>query len=413
MKLQILTVQYPPDLNSIGYLMHQLARGLSARGHDVSVLTSFPHYAKFRVEDEYRGRLWARAKEDGIDVLRLGVLASGRKEHLTHRMVSYLSFNAAAVVANWMSRPGADVVLCPNGAFLSGMAAHWSLGQRGVPYVYNVQDLYPEVPAAYGRLKNPRFLGLIDRAVQHMYDRAAHVTVIAPSFRRRLLERGVPPEKVTVVPNFADTHLIRPGPRQNPWSARHDLDDAFVVMYAGNMGFAYELESTLEVARRMRGDRSVRFLLVGDGIARAPLAAKARSLGLDNVRFLPFQPREELEAMRAAADVQLAPARRGASVHSLPSKVYEVMASARPLIAACEAQSDVAGLLAESGAGLRVEPEDPDGLEAGIRRLRENPSEGQRLGRAGRAYVEAHASVDAAVRAYDSLLGRVAHQRRA
>jgi colanic acid biosynthesis glycosyl transferase WcaI len=407
-RILLLIIQFPPDVNSTGLLMEQVCRGLLARGHQVSVTTTFPHYEHFRVWDEYRGRLAERSDDAGMDVLRLWVYASGTKQRLAHRALSYLSFNALATVSGLCSRRTYDVILATNGSFFSGITASAIAGAKGVPFVLNVQDLYPEVPLRTGQIRNRRLIAALERLERFMYRQAAHLAVIAPSFRERLLAKGVPPHKISVVPNFVDTEFIRPLPKENEFRLRHGLSGKFLVSHAGNVGYVYGLDTLLDAAALLAGYKDIEFLIVGDGVARPHLEERARRLGLANVRFLPFQPREALPWLRAASDVQVSLYRRGSAMGSLPSKVYEIMASGRPLLASADPGSNTWDLVEATGCGLCVEPDDGRQLAEAVLRLYRDPALRRALGERGRHHAVQTYSLPAVVEQYDAILRGVA-----
>jgi colanic acid biosynthesis glycosyl transferase WcaI len=408
LRILLLIGQFPPDNNSAGLLMADLCRGLRDRGHQVSVLTSFPHYERFRVWKQYRGRLFERAREDGLEVLRLWVYASGQKQKMLHRLASYLSFCLGASLAMLLRGRRYDLVVCTNGSFFSGLAAAVGRFAYGRPFVYNVQDLYPEAPVAAGQLSPGRAVALLERLERWMYGAAAHVSVIAPSFRDNLLRKGVPPDKVSVIPNFVDADFIRPLPRDNAWSRAQGLNGRFVVCHAGSLGYVFDFETLLEAAALLRGQPELLFLIVGEGAAKPAAEARARALGLANVRFLPYQPREQLPWLRAAADVQLALYRPGAARYSLPSKVYEIMASGRALVASADADTDLRRLVEQTEAGLCLEPADPRALADALLALHRDPARRAALGANGRRAAEARFSRSAVVDQYERLLERLA-----
>lgn len=389
--------------------MYDVAHGLVARGHQVSVITSFPHYDQFRVWDEYRGRWRERTREEGMDVTRVTVFANGKKHNMNFRLLSYLSFNAFAAATNLLRREKYDVMLCPNGSFFTGVAAYTSGGVKGTPFVYNVQDLYPETPVAQGQLTNRRAIASLARIERFMYRRARHITVITPAFEKNLVgEKNVPPDKVSVIPNFVNTEFIRPLPKDNAFSRAHGLTDKFVVTHAGNLGYVYDLETLLDAAARLRGERDLVFMIVGNGVMRAKLQAQAEQLALDNVRFMDFQPRETLPLLRAASDVQVSLYRRGAARYSMPSKVYEIMASGRPVLASAEAGSDVANLILETQSGVCVEPQTVDELVRAVLELKKDGARRKRMADNGRAAAEQRFSRGHVVAQYDALLRQVA-----
>lgn len=405
MKLLLLVHHFPPDVNSTGRLMHTLARGLQERGYEIRVVTSVPHYAGFRTWEPYRHTLWQREVLDGLAVHRVYVYARGHKG-MTSRLGNYLSFNAgAALVGRWVSSD-VDAILCPNGSFFTGIAATLAGGGR-VPFVYNIQDLYPQVPILAGQLRNRWQIRALRRLEAVMYDRAASITVIAPSFADYVAARGVPVQKIEVIPNFVDTAVIRPLPRRNPVSTRLGLDDRFVVAHMGNLGYAYDLDSLLEAARVLRNDPDLLVLIIGDGVEKDRLQRRARALGLDNVGFLPFQPHADLPWLRAAIDVHVSLYRRNSARYSMPSKVYEIMASGRPLLLSAEPGTDVRTLVSAADAGVCLDPESVDQLVAAIRTLQADRLGRERLGHRGRACALREHSAEVVVQRYDALLRRI------
>jgi colanic acid biosynthesis glycosyl transferase WcaI len=412
MHVLLLIVQFPPDVNSSGVLMAQLGEGLVARGHRVSVITTFPHYAAFRVAEEYRGKLYERDTYRGMDVHRLYVYASGNKHSMLQRLLSYVSFNALATVAGLTSRERYDLILCSNGSFFSGLAASIIGAVKRTPFIYNVQDLYPETPVQAGQLNNRFAIRLLERLEKFMYAQAHHVSVIGRGMRDNIIAKGIAPEKVSIIPNFVDTQFVQPLPKINAFSERFGLTNKFVVTHAGNVGYVYDLETLLEAASQLQSQRDIQFLIVGDGVARPSLEAKARALGLTNVSFLPFQPRESLPTLRATSDVQVALYKNGSARYSMPSKVYEIMASGRPVLATADAQSDLANLVLNTGCGICLHPHDPVKLAAAIRALYEDPPLRVRMGERGRREAERVYSAEAVVTRYDDLISSIDAQRR-
>jgi len=403
-RILLLIIQFPPDVNASGLLMAQLGEGLVARGHHVSVITAFPHYARFRIVEEFRGKLLERETYHGMDVLRLYVFTPGSKQSMANRLLSYLSFNALATIAGVASREQYDVILCSNGSFFSGISASLIGLAKRIPFIYNVQDLYPETPVHAGQLRNPLAIRVLEGLERLMYSRATHVSVISAAFRDNILAKGVTPDKVSTIPNFVDTDFIRPLPKVNEFSRRYGLSDKFVVTHAGNLGYVYDLETLIDAASLLQSEAAIHFLIVGDGVVRPSLEDRVRDLGLTNVTLLPFQPRDSLPELRAASDVQVALYNRGSARFSMPSKVYEIMASGRPVLASADKHSDLWNLVVDTGCGICVEPHDPTQLAAAVLALHRDPSLRSRMGQRGRAEVETNYSRISVVTKYDDLI---------
>ncbi len=409
MKILLIAIQFPPDVNSTGNLMAQLADSWIGRGHQVSVITALPHYKNFRIEAGFGRRLWQRERRLNLDILRLWVYAPGKKSML-NRLINYLSFAIGATLAGIFWRTDSDVILCTNGSFFSGIAA-WLIGAvKHVPFIYNVQDLYPEVPVAAGQLRNPWAIEILRRIEAFMYSKAAQVTVIAAAMGDNLLAKGVPAARVLLIPNFVNGEFIRPLPRSNDFSRSHQLENKFVVMHAGNLGYVYDLDSLLEAAKLLEKESDIAFVIVGDGVAKPALQERAKSLRLSNVRFLPFQPHDQLPWLRASADVQVALYKNGAARHSMPSKIYEIMASGRPLLASAEAHSAVRRLVDDSSCGLCVEPENPRQLADAIKTLRADDALRQQLANNGRRHAVETYNQEHVAKLYEQLMQSLCSQ---
>lgn len=406
-RVLLLVHHYPPDINPSGKLMHQLALGLRERGHRVDVLTTLPHYPSFRIEPEYRGRFMVREQVEGGRVTRVWAFASGRKQNMLHRLANYLSYNLGASAAATFTNRTYDVILANSGSFFTGMTG-WLLGLlRRVPFIYNVQDIYPDVPVRAGQLRNRSAIAALERMERFMYQRAAHVTVISNEQRNVLLRKGVPESKLSVIPNFVDTEQVRPAAKNSAFSRRLGLHDKFVVAHAGNLGYAYDFDSLLQAAEWLQRE-DIQFLIVGGGVRQGDLEEQIERRHLTNVRMLPFQPEAELPDLRGAIDVQLALYARGAVQSSLPSKIYEIMASARPAIVSAERATDLCRLVDSIGCGICIEPGNPGQLRDAIRTLHDDREQALQQGERGRAAAVRMFSRDAAVDAYARLLMEVA-----
>jgi colanic acid biosynthesis glycosyl transferase WcaI len=210
-----------------------------------------------------------------------------------------------------------------------------------------------------------------------------------------------------VIPNFVDTTFIRPLPKDNELSRQLALHDKFVVAHAGNLGYAYDFESFMRAAAQFRDHPEIRFLIVGDGVLRGKLEQDVKQRGLDNVRMMGFRPEAELPLLRATMDVQVSLYAKGGTESSLPSKIYEIMASARPAVVSAERGSDLCNLVTAAGCGICVEPEDSDQLTEAIRRLYGDRDYAAELGQRGRDAVERSFSRRAAVDAYAQLINDI------
>ena len=406
MNILLLSTYFKPDIASTGVLMAQLAEELVQLGHHLTVVTSMPHYDGNRIWPEYRGKLCAKDTYSGMDVRRVFLFVPQRKGSLLGRLLNYASFNWFSVLSGALSGRY-DIVLSPSPPLTNGVAAFALSRLRGVPYVYNVQDIYPDVAIRLGVLTNPRAVDFFKRMESFVYSKAAAISVISEGFCSNLLEKGVPRDKIEIIPNFVDTDFVHPLPRRNRFSAAQDLDDKFVILFAGNVGLSQGLETVLDAASSLAARKDILFLIVGNGAAKPDLQARAKELAIENVRFLPFQPHEALPEMYASSDVCLVPLRKGFTAESVPCKVYTITAAGKPLIAAVDKGSDTWRFVQETGCGLLVTPEEPKELAHAILSLRQDRALRKEMGLGGRERAEREFTPKVIAQKYDLLLTRV------
>jgi colanic acid biosynthesis glycosyl transferase WcaI len=413
-RVLLLTLVFAPDGVSTAVLMTELALELKRLGHEVTVLTTTPHY---NVEPEARARqplrkrwggLLYESEIGGMRVLHASIPVKGSR--VGARILDYLRFHAISTVAGLFAVGPFDLILAPSPPLTIGLSA-WILRVfRRAPYVYNVQEIYPDVAVSLGVLTNPRMIRLFERLERFVYARARVITVISEWFRRRLLEKGVDPAKLEVIPNFVDTAFVEPGPKRNDFSLRYGLDDRFVVQYAGNIGLTQGFETIFEAARLLRDIPDVVFLIVGDGTRREWLEQQLAAEPASNIVLLPYQPRSEVPMIYATADVCLVPLKRGTAQETFPSKIYSIMAAARPVIASADENSELAWVVQEARCGWSVPPDDAAQMAAAIREAFALRATLPALGENGRAYVEAHHSKRAVAQQYDALIRSLAHE---
>jgi colanic acid biosynthesis glycosyl transferase WcaI len=394
-----LTPYYPPEVGAPQTRISQTATRLVTRGHRVTVLTTLPNYPSGVVPVEYRGGKRRREVLDGVEVVRVWSYISPNRGFL-RRILSQLSFGSLAPLlgAKAIGRP--DIAIVESPPLFDGIGARYLKLTKGCPYIFTVADIWPESAVQLGMLSNRALIWLAERLEWSTYRAAGAVWSVTAGIRRALIDRGLPDDKVFLLPNGVDTAQFRPIPRAE---AREKLgwDDRFTIIYAGTMGLAHGLATLLDAADRLRDDPSIRILLIGDGAAKPDLIAQARARGLTRVEFWDAQPHARMPVIISAADACLASLRRVPLFEgALPSKMYEAMACARPLLLAVEGEARRV-VERDAGAALFVEPENAAELERAIVRLRDERGLAERLGRSGRAYVMEHFDRDKLVAELD------------
>ncbi|WP_437821408.1 glycosyltransferase family 4 protein [Sorangium sp. So ce1078] len=404
MRVLLISQWYHPEPISRAHL---LAEALAAHGHEVTAIAAFPNYPHGRLYPGYRQRLWDVEHVSGTRVIRLPSYLDHSRSRL-RRTLNYASFAASTAVLGPALSGRADVAWVHNPPPSLAVAASWLAALRGIPWVYEVQDLWPETAVASGMLGNPHVLAGIDRVNRALYRRAASLIVISPGLVRALSRKGVPADKVHLIPNWADDRIYQPVEPDPQLAAEHGLTGRFVVLFAGNMGAAQALSSVLDAAALLRDLDDVRFVMVGDGIDAPTLRRETEARALSNVVFIGQQPHERMPHLFALADVLLSHLRRDPRFEiTIPSKIPAYMAAARPVLLG--AGGDPADLIRDSGAGLVCEPEDPAALAGAVRRLRGMTPEARRaMGEAGRRYFLRWFTRDALVTRYEEVFARAA-----
>jgi colanic acid biosynthesis glycosyl transferase WcaI len=379
MRILLLSQYYLPEPVE---KVHDLARGLARRGHEVEVITGFPCYPKGEIYDGYRQRLSFVEMIDGVRVRRVPLVPDHGNRPL-RRSLYYLSFAASASLIGSLLARRTDAILVYQSALPVGVAARILGITRHAPYVLDVVDLWPESVVASGMLRSRFAIAVLRWLARRVYAGAKRVNAVTDGFRRNLIANHVAPGKLTVIHNWMPSETYRPAPYDEAVAEREGLAGKFVVMYAGNMGPAQGLSTVVEAAAQLRDDPDVVFALVGDGTEQERLHDLARERGLANVRFFPRRPPQSMSELYAIANVLLVHLIRDElTALSIPSKTFAYMASGKPVLMAVH--GDAAGFVTENGFGVVAEPSDPPALAAAVRRLKAMPAgELQCMGQAG------------------------------
>lgn len=384
MRILILTHFYPPEMGGAAARLSGLARWLARYGHQVTVVAGFPNYPTGVIPSEYRGRLHVREEVDGVDVLRTWVYASSHKSSV-RRLANYFSFVASGTIAGLTAGRSYDVVLASSPPPFVGLAGAAVACLRRVPLVLDIRDIWPDVAIESHVFTSDAFMARAGRRLaRFLYRRADHITPVTEHKREKLIAKGVPPEKLTVVSNGVDldqVSVVADGGKRSELR----LDGQFVVLYAGLIGHAQGVGIAVGAAERLRERDDVHFLIVGDGVERDMLVQRVEALDLDNVTMLPRQPREEIPAFLAAADACLVPLANSDIKTAVPSKLLEAWAYRRPVLLA--AAGEPAELVRESGGGVVVPPGEPVDLARAVLDLKGDPERLRRFAERGYQYV--------------------------
>ncbi len=407
MRIVILTQYYPPEPIP---KPHELARGLAERGHEVLVITGFPNYPAGKLYAGTHLQLWKWDNRDGIRVLRLPLYPDHSRSAF-RRVLNYGSFAlSAALLGSVLSGP-VDAIFAEHPPLTTGLAA-WILGRvRRARFLFAVNDLWPESIEATGMVRNQGFLRFIGRLERFVYKRAAAIAVISNGIKQNLVGKGVPLEKIHVIPHWADESVYRPVPPDPELARQLGMAGRFNVVFAGQLGLAQGLDVVLEAAGEVVDLTDVQFVLVGDGTDAERLRRVAGERRLNNVRFLGRQPAAQMPHIFAISDVLLVHLRDDPLFRiTIPSKTITYMACGRPVLMAVE--GDAADVIRTAGAGVTCRGGDAKDLAETVRQLRAmDRAELEKMGRAGREAFLASFSQGVLLDRYEAILsGLVLHK---
>ncbi|MCP4435877.1 MAG: glycosyltransferase family 4 protein [Actinomycetia bacterium] len=410
MNLLIICPHYAPDVAPTGEVMTAITEALAARGHRIHIVTSLPWYRLHEIEPEWRGRAVQTEATEWGWITRLNPFPTD-KTNIAARAAGFVGFTGAATIASAVSRFGPDAVMVMSPPLPLGVSGWLAARLRGVPWVFNIQDVFPDVAVELGAITDKRVIAVASWLERFLYRRSNAVTVLSDDLADNIENKlaGHRPERVRVIPNFVDTDRVRPHSRDTSYRTEYRLGDHTVVMYAGNVGMSQSLDLVVEAARRFAGRPDVLFVINGGGSAQADLMASAE--GLENIRFIEMQPRERLGEVLASGDIHVIPLRTGLARSSVPSKLYSILAAARPVVASVDVGTEVARTIESAGAGLAVQPEDPDAFCDALARLLDDPAGRERMGASGRHFVEEWVSPAAVAAAYERLFEDVRAER--
>jgi putative colanic acid biosynthesis glycosyltransferase WcaI len=399
-RILVVCPHFEPDVAPTGAVITEIAHRLAERGHELDVVTSLPWYKSHAIEAGWRGRLVRRENTGWGRITRVHPFPTD-KRNIPARAAGFAGFTVLTTIFSVFSRRRPDVVLTMSPPLTLGLAGWIAARTRRVPMVFNVQDIFPDVAIEVGAISRPGLIRLLRRLEKFTYRRADAVTVLSDDLRDNVVEKlaGKGGTEVRVIPNFVDVERIVPGPRDNAYREEFELGDRTVIMYAGNLGFSQPLELMVQAARRLRHRDDLVFVINGGGSTRPGLEDSASDL--DNLIFVDLQPVERLPEVLAAADIHVIALRAGLGRSSVPSKLYSILAAGRPVLASIDDGTEVARVLAASGAGLWVPPEDDLAFSGAIEVLVDD--ELAEMGRRGRAFVEDWVSPAGVAAAYVEL----------
>lgn len=411
MKILYISQYYPPESAAPAVRASELGRFWTAAGHSINILTGFPNHPTGKLDPAYRSQIWRMClteDDNGIQINRTWLIPLPNRKPW-ERMLNFLSFFVSAVLRGmFLSKP--EVVIATSPQLLTALAG-WIIATRfGVPFVFEVRDLWPESLEAVGfSSKRSILVRVLGRVAGLLYRKASHIVVVTGPFKEYLQKVwSIPPEKISVVPNAVDCELLSPQDPAKEIVQEFGLEGRFVVGYIGNIGNAHGIETLVEAAACLRNsDPDVLFLVIGEGAEKEKLQSLTAKRQLTNIRIFPAQPRSRIPGIIAATQVCLVLLRKSELFKTvIPTKMLEFMACGRAVIAAVEGEAR--RIVVQADAGICTPPEDASAVALAIRWLRDNTARCSEMERNGRKFVVDNSSRKATAGDYLSLLKQLA-----
>jgi glycosyltransferase involved in cell wall biosynthesis len=379
------------------------AKALKANGHEVEVLTGFPNYPGGKIYEGYKLRLTQREVIDGITVNRVALYPSHDRS-TKRRMLNYLSFAlSAALLGPWLvKRP--DVIYTYHPPLTISIPAYILKLVKRAPTVYDIQDLWPDTLGATGMVSDGFVMKTVGRWAKWVYRFVDRIVVLSPGFKTRLIERGVPAEKIRVIYNWNEETRQAMGEPNREFAKEHGLEGRFNVLFAGSLGPAQALDTVLDAAKLCQTScPEAQFVFVGAGFDKERLQGRVQAEKIDNVRFVGQQPMSAMGGILPLADALLVHLRNDPLFSiTIPSKTQAYLSAGVPIVMAVN--GDAADLVRRASAGPVVPPEDAPAMAEAVATLAHlSPEERARLGANGRAFYQQELSMAVGLEQFQSV----------
>ncbi len=390
-RVVMITQIFPPEMGALANRMYPMARALHRAGQQVSVATGMPSYPAGRVFPEYRGRRFLREERDGIVVVRTTYRTVARNVGSASQLLSYLSFLPAALHSALRAGP-TDIVFVTSPPLFPVLPAMIVAAVRRAALIVDLRDLWPDEIVAVGAASEGSVPVRVIRALERLaYRRADIVTCTTQAFADTVRRRGVPQERIVLLPNGADLDLFRPLDPDSEVVAAYDLGDRFVVMYSGLFGLKHGLDSVVDAAAALRDRDDIVFFLRGEGPTKRTLQERVAAEGLSNVVFGDEIPIEDVPRLLARADACVTTLLPDPYLEKIISvKIFEYMACGKPVVGALGGEG--ARVIEAARAGLVVPPGDGTAIARAVATLADDPKVAVQMGARGAEHVAARYS---------------------
>ncbi len=405
MRVIYLCQHFPPETGAPQIRVYEVSKELLKRGHQIEVLTAFPHHPHGIIPEEYKGMCYKFEEYDGIPVHRSWIYPSP-KGSFWKRLASYFSFTFSSFYSMWKAKP-TDVIICNSPPLFLGITGYVAAKFKRAKFVFNIADIWPESAVELGILKNKTFIKLATWLEHFLYRKSWKIATATDGIKDYMIKHGKKEEDVFLLPNGVNTDFFVPMPKHEGLIQELGLEGKKVFTYAGALGYAQALDSILQTAALLKEEYpNVHFLFVGDGQEKDKLLKLKEELELSNVTFYGSVPVSRMPEIFSVSDYSIVSLRnielfKGAR----PSKIFPAISTGTPVLYCGDGES--ASILEEHNCGKIAPPENPEGIANEIRKLVElSEEEYKQLSENGRKLAIAEYSWSSIV---DDLLRNIEH----
>ncbi len=405
MKITVLGINYSPELTGIGVYTAEMCEYLNSKSHAVTVFTGFPYYPQWKISEKYRGKYFFAENNNGVKVRRSFVYVPN-KVNTKARIIHEISFIISSFFnVLFSSKPDIIIAIAP--PLGMGIVAYIISKIKKVPFIFHVQDLQPDAAVDLNMIKSKKIIKLLFKIEKYIYEKAARISLITEKMAERVLTKGVDRKKIIIFPNWVDAEKIKPLLKDNVFIRRNNLENKFIVLYSGNIGYKQGVEVIVDVADMTKNNENIIYVIAGSGNYKNELIGRFNELKLNNIKFLPVQSKDMYLYMLSAAAVCLVPQRKVVKDIVMPSKLLAIMACGCFTIAGANEGSKLYNVIESAGCGIITEPEDAKQIVDAIEYVYNNREKGIEKGRKGREYVIRHFSKDRVLEDFEKNIMKV------
>ena len=385
MNLLLYSAYYEPEVAASLYLSTNLYEDFAASGMNVRLYTPLPtRGVTDEVRNSYRGKIEKKI-DSRLEIIRLNIPKESKST--IKRALRYLWMNF--VFIHNASKFDADAIFVQSTPPTQGAMAAIIKKKKKIPFVYNLQDVFPDSLVGAGMTKENTFIYRVGRRIEdYTYKNADRIIVISNDIKQNIINKGVPEEKIVVVPNWIDSEMIHPIEKEDNYlfDKYHIPKDKFTVVYAGNLGYAQNIEVIIKSAEMLKEYQNIQFVIFGKGAQEDEY--KEMAAGLDNVYFFPIQPYSEVSYVYSVGDVSVVPCKKGFGGSAMPSKTWSIMATGIPVLASFDPGTEMEKIIKTEEMGLFSDADDALGLSDNILKLYTDKGLREKLGKNARTYVK-------------------------